>query len=63
MKKILLLLSITLMTVWIIGFFILKLPSAIHIFPVLSILVYIRSVVFLESTETPKNYETHNDNS
>ena len=62
MKKILLILSITLMMVWMIGFFVLKLSSPIlHVFPVLSILAYLRSVMYVDNSEPQKNYETTND--
>ncbi len=52
MKKVLLWLSIIIMTVWIIGFFILKLPSAVHILLVLSLLLYIRSLLHINDSPT-----------
>lgn len=58
MKKILLLLSITVMTVWIIGFFILRMPPAVHVLLALSIVLYIRSLVHISTTATQKYYES-----
>ena len=59
MKKILLLLSITIITLWIIGFFILKLPPAIHILLAVSILVYIRSLWADNDPAAQKYYRTN----
>lgn len=56
MKRTLMLLSITIMTLWIIGFFILKLPSSVHILLVISLLVYIRSLLYISSSPTEKYY-------
>jgi hypothetical protein len=50
MKKVLLGLSIILITLWIIGFFILKLPPVIHILIVLSLLIYIRSLLYINNS-------------
>jgi multisubunit Na+/H+ antiporter MnhC subunit len=52
------LLSITIMTLWIIGFFILKLPMAVHLLLALSILIYIRSLLHISSSVTQKYYRT-----
>lgn len=58
MKKILLLLSVMVMTVWIIGFFILKLPPAVHVLLALSIVLYIRSLVHINSSATEKFFNS-----
>ncbi len=58
MKKILLLCSITVITLWIIGYFILKLPPAIHILLAVSILIYIRSLLVISDSATQKYYRT-----
>jgi hypothetical protein len=44
------------MTLWIIGYFILKLPPAIHLLLALSLLVYIRSLLHISSSSTEKYY-------
>jgi uncharacterized sodium:solute symporter family permease YidK len=56
MKKVLLLLSISIITLWIIGFFILKLPPAIHILLAVSILIYIRSLWAVNNPGAQKYY-------
>lgn len=56
MKKILLSLSIIIMTIWIVGFFILKLPPAVHILLVLSVLIYIRSLLHITDSTAQKYY-------
>ena len=61
MKKVLLLLSITIMTVWIIGFFILRLSSPVHILLLLAILVYIRSLICVDSSPAQKYYGASKD--
>ena len=58
MKKILLLLSIIIMTLWIIGFFILKLPMGIHLLLALSLLIYIRSLLHISPSVSEKYYRT-----
>lgn len=58
MKKIFLLLSITVMTAWIIGFFILRMPAAVHVLLALSIVLYIRSLLHVSSTAVQKYYES-----
>lgn len=57
MKKALLLISITLMTLWIVGFFILKLPSLIHVLLASSMLLYIRSLMTVSDSATQKYYK------
>ena len=56
MKKILFLLSIIILTVWIVGYFILKLPAAVHLLLFVSILLYIRSLVCISDTRLQKYY-------
>ncbi len=56
MKKVLLGLSILLITLWIIGFFILKLPPVVHILIVLSILIYIRSLLYINNSPAQLYY-------
>ncbi len=51
------LLSITIMTLWIIGFFILKLPPVIHTLLLLSVLVYIRSLMYISASPAQKYYQ------
>jgi hypothetical protein len=50
MKKLLFLLSLALMTVWILGVFVYKASLGIHIFLVLSILAYIRSLMIVNDS-------------
>jgi hypothetical protein len=57
MKKSLLVLSITLMTLWIVGFFILNLPSLIHVLLASSMLLYIRSLMTVSDSATQKYYK------
>jgi hypothetical protein len=52
MKKTLLVLSITTMTLWIIGFFILKLPPVVHIFLATSLLIYVRSLLYINNSSS-----------
>jgi hypothetical protein len=58
MKKAFLLLSITVMTAWIIGFFILRMSPAVHVLLALSIVLYIRSLVHIGSTPAQKYFES-----
>ena len=53
MKKIYVLLSLVLLAVWIIGFFIMSASPVIHIFLFLSILMYLHSVIMLNPAEAP----------
>jgi len=46
MKKLLFLSSIVLMTVWIIGVFMMKASAPIHFFLFVSLLLYIRSLMY-----------------
>ncbi len=59
MKKILLLISSLLITIWIIGFFILGLPPAIHILLAASIVTYIRSVFTSTDSVAQKYYKAN----
>ncbi len=59
MKIVLLLMSSILITVWIIGFFILGLPPAIHILLAVSIVIYIRSIFSGNDSVTQKYYRVH----
>jgi len=52
------LLSIAIMTLWIIGFFILKLSMGVHLLLALSILIYIRSLLHISPSVTEKYYRT-----
>jgi uncharacterized sodium:solute symporter family permease YidK len=56
MKKIMLLLSIILVTLWIAGFFLMKLHPAVHIVLAVAILLYIRSLLLVNDTATQKYY-------
>jgi 1,4-dihydroxy-2-naphthoate octaprenyltransferase len=56
MKKVLMLLSISIMTLWIVCFLILKMPPAIHILLIVSLLLYIRSLLHINSSVTQKFY-------
>lgn len=56
MKKILLSLSIIIMTFWIVGFFVLDLPPAVHLLLVVSILIYIRSLLHITDSTAQKYY-------
>ncbi len=58
MKKIFLLLSIIVMTAWIVGFFLLKTSSSIHVLLALSIVLYIRSLLQINTSVTQKYYES-----
>ena len=58
MKRNLLLLSITVMTGWIIGFFILKLPSVVHTLLLLSVVLYIRLLMHNSVSASQKFYRT-----
>jgi len=49
------------MTVWIIGFFILRLPSPVHILLLLAILVYIRSLICIDNSPAQKFYGSDKD--
>ena len=56
MKKFLFGLSVILMTVWIVGFFIFHLPPAVHILLVFSVVVYIRSLLHINDSISQKFY-------
>lgn len=56
MKKTLFGLSILLITVWVIGFFILKISSVIHVLIVLSIFIYIRSLLYSNNSAMQAYY-------
>jgi hypothetical protein len=56
MKKILLLSSILIMAIWIAGYFIFRLSFGIHILLVLSVFLYIRSLLYTEETTTQKYF-------
>jgi uncharacterized sodium:solute symporter family permease YidK len=56
MKKIMLLLSIILVTLWIAGFFLMNLHPAVHIVLAVAILLYIRSLLLVNDTATQKYY-------
>lgn len=53
MKKIYVLLSLVLLTVWIIGFFAMKASPVIHLFLFLSVLMYLHSIIMLTTAEVP----------
>lgn len=57
MKKVLLVISITLMTLWIIGVFLLKLPPLVHVLLASSMLLYIRSLMTGSDSPTEKYYK------
>ena len=59
MKKKLLLLSISVMTLWIIGFFLLKMSPLIHALFAISILLYIRSMLCISDSATQKYYRAN----
>lgn len=59
MKKILLLSSILMMAIWIAGYFIFRLAFAIHILLVVSVLLYIRSLLYTEETATQKYFRVN----
>lgn len=51
MKKILFISSLVLMAAWIVGVFILKAPALIHVLLVLSLILYIRTLLVQSATE------------
>ncbi len=53
MKKVYVLLSLVLLAVWIIGFFIMSAPPVIHIFLFVSVLVYLHSIIMQNVIDTP----------
>ena len=59
MKKVLLLVSSLLITIWVIGYFILGLPPAIHILLAASIVIYIRSVFTSTDSVAQKYYRAN----
>ncbi len=54
MKNTLFYLSLVLMVLWIIGFLVLKLQMTVHILLFLSLIIYIRSVLFINNNSSER---------
>ncbi|MBK7562133.1 MAG: hypothetical protein IPP43_07840 [Chitinophagaceae bacterium] len=59
MKKILLILSIVILSSWIVGYFILHLSPVVHILLALSLIFYIRSLLYITNSPSQKYYEAN----
>ena len=53
MKKLYVLMSLVLLTVWVIGFFAMKASPVIHLFLFLSVLIYLHSIIMQNVAGTP----------
>ena len=53
MKKLYVLMSLVLLTVWVIGFFAMKASPVIHLFLFLSVLMYLHSIIMQNVADTP----------
>jgi 1,4-dihydroxy-2-naphthoate octaprenyltransferase len=60
MKKTLFALSILLIIVWVIGFFLLKMSSVVHVLIFLSFFIYIRSLLYNNNSTMQAYYGTGN---